>query len=366
VIREKPKVFPPIFLKIVIYLINFVILFLSSRTCPTCRHPATTATLIKLFFEFDDQKANLHLDDILKTNDELTHALNEAKEKSIQLEIELRETQAKLRESSANEKKLERQKQIDDMTIAGISGIKNESTKEIIKLNQQVNTLKLDLLAEKQLRRIHQVSLHDLKPDDDNYNPRSIRVDETDCSIFPSTHSIVNGDPSKISNFISNQKIVVPDQPKDTKPYIIPSKIQKSSNKEIAIKAGRLMNFKNHRSIWNKSDKKPVGFQFLPPTTASQSSTSSAAILSKNQKRAFGEGLVFTAPIAAATTSSSTGSSFFNFSIDSPTFPLVSSSSGSTSTNFVMSTPLSNYREIQEVSPPPPLNGLGGPKISDR
>lgn len=158
---------------------HFNCLCFSSRTCPTCRNFATTSTLVKLFFEVDDdQKANLQLDDILKTNDELTSAVNELKEKTKKLEIELRETQGKLKDSSANEKRLERQKQIDDMTIAGVTSIKNDSMKEIMKLNQCLNTLKLDLLAEKQLRRMHQISLHDLKPDDENYNTNSIKLNE--------------------------------------------------------------------------------------------------------------------------------------------------------------------------------------------
>lgn len=171
--------------------------------------------------------------------------------------------------------------------------------------------------------------------------------------------------PSQIIDF--SKKEAAPDQPKkEAKPYIIPSKIQKGTIKETALKAGRLTNLKNQRSLWNKNDK-PVGFQFQPPPLSSQHSTSSAAILSKNQKRAFGEGLVFNAPISA-TTSSSAGSSFFNFAVDTPTFPLAGSSSGSGSSSFVISTPLRSYRDVQEASPPPPpsQNGIFGPKISDR
>lgn len=286
------------------------------------------------------------------------------KDKTKKMEIELREVQIKLREATANEKRLERQKQIDEMTIAGIRGIKNESTKEIIKLNQIINNLRLDLLAEKQLRRIHQTTLHELKPNDENYNLRSIKLDETvntglstDVSLSTSAPvvSVLNETPQfTILDF--NKKAVVPDQHVKEVKYIIPSKIQKA-NKEI--KAGRLVNFKNQRSLWNKSDKKPVGFQFQPP---SEPSTSSAAILSKNQKRAFGEGLVFSTPISTTTSASTlaTGSSFFNFPIDSPTFPLVSSSTSSANSSFVISTPLRNYRDVQE-SPSSP-----GPKISDR
>jgi hypothetical protein len=290
------------------------------------------------------------------------------KEKTKKLELELRETQEKLRESSANEKRLERQKQMDEMTIAGITGIKNESTKEIIKLTQRLGTVKLDLLAERQLRRIHQTTLHELNPEDENYNPRTVQFDETvngsSDLIALSSSPFVSGifkESPPILDYSLNKQIVVP----ETKPYIIPSKIQKGSNKETSIKASRLTNFKNQRSLW--IGKKPEGFQFLPPTTTSttQPSTSSASMLSKNQKRAFGEGLFFTEPISAATANSSTaaaGSSFFNFSINSPTFPLVTSSSGLHSSNFA--TPLRNYREILETSPP--QNGSGGPKISDR
>lgn len=349
----------------------------SSKTCPTCRCATTNTSLIKLFFTFDDQKANFHLEDVLKTNDELTQNFKQFQEKSTKLEVELREVKEKFKELSASEAMLKRQKQLDDMTIAGISGIKNESTKEIIKLNQALTALKLDLLAEKQLRRIHQKSLHELKPNDMNYDVKSIDIPDS------STAGKAPKDSSKILEF---HKIAVPQQLQinESKPYVIPSKIQKSNEDAKA----RQFNFNMKASILkNSKGEKPAGFQFHIPTFSSspspcsqtsahqfqfhsQPSSSASSSTVSNNKRSFGEGIVFHnhIPQQVPTQPETSLRSIYNYSFSSLPVQL-SPQTPSTSSNMpTISSPLRNYRESSESLPSTSsdLNSNGGPKTSDR
>lgn len=323
----------------------------SSKTCPTCRGPSTSAKLIKLFFEIDDSKTTFSIEEILKTNDELSEKCISTQNKSQQLDDQLKEALKKL-------KLLEIQREMDLMAIAGLKSIKEESAKEIIKLTGWINTLKLDLLAEKQLRRIHQLSLKGLDPHNENYNIENVNIDEpkskdptnqlkeivtasTSCSIIPFWK--LNCESSKpIDEIVSQLKSSA------SSSYIIPSKIQKASSDRVRV--DKLQAYRCQKSLISNNSQKPVGYKFkLPEATPSTSQPStSAAALNRSQKRTFGEGFLF---IPGPTASTSNNEDNFRFNtIDGPIFQ-PSANLTSIDSNIPLS--LRNYRDP-------------GPKISDR
>lgn len=361
--------------------------FASSRTCPTCRDKQSSVSLTKLFFEFDDSKANLNIEDVLKTNEELTKEMKKLQEATRNAEEKLREMESTVKNANGKSKFLERQKQIDDMAIAGLKHIKDESTKEIIKLNGWMKTLKLDLLAEKQLRRLLQQKLHDVDPQNENYNTANILVDESrinETSMDVETPTFKPIVPFWKLNCEAKQ---VDKETKSFKtPYIIPSKIQRAANgtKEPQSQVHqknieRMMRNCVRRIPAVRTEAKPQGFQFNVPSNvaaSSQPSTSTAsspAVPGKSQKRFFGEGkpLFETGPSSSSPSTSS--SSAFKFSIDAPTFQPSGPSSSSTPPITVhFSSLLRNYRDHNEISPrenvgsSATVNNANGPKISDR
>jgi hypothetical protein len=140
-------------------------------------------------------------------------------------EAELLEINTKFRDSSDKIKKLERDKQLDEMALAGLRMIKDESVKEHIKLSAQLNTLKLDLLAEKQLRRVHQTTLHKLDPSNENYDIKSITDEhpaEPNYNITPFWQ--LNPEAAKVETLKSERS------------YLIPSKIQKANDIKLSTK----------------------------------------------------------------------------------------------------------------------------------
>lgn len=275
---------------------NFVVvnsfLLCSSRTCPSCRkEPINPVSLIKLFFEQDESKAALSIDEILKTNDELTKKLKEEKDKLIATETKLFEANAKLNESTDRTKFLERQKQLDDMAIAGLKSIKEDSTKELIKLQETNKRLKIDYLAERQLRRTYQIELHKWDPENENYNSDSIHLDgpQQECGGENS-----NGSPNKVTragddlqaenakrspSFWSKQhplnceaKQIDKDWPKTSpRTYIIPSKIQKgtSAPKRLISPPNKFAEHKPQAfSFFGTSSSSPIALSDAQPSTS--------------------------------------------------------------------------------------------------
>jgi len=152
------------------------------------------------------------------------------KDKSGKQEAELLEINAKFRDLSENLKKLERDRQLDEMALAGLRMIREESAKEIMKLNTQMNTMKLDLLAEKQLRRVHQTTLHQLDPSNENYDIKSIAVDEHPVEVSTATNY-------SITPFWQlNSEATKTEAVKKDRPYLIPSKIQKSNDNKLSTR----------------------------------------------------------------------------------------------------------------------------------
>lgn len=293
--------------------------------------------------------------------------------KNIKLEAELQEQQ----ESAEQMKILQRKQQLDQMAIAGLKSIKEESAREIVKLNEFIKTLKLDLLAEKQLRRIHQASLHNFDPQNENYNTANIKIEEQKpktngklesplMDISEITSPIVpfwklNCEAKPIDNVTSN--------PKASTSYIIPSKIQKATKDHQ--KTDKMLAYRTQRSLWHKSDKKPIGFQFKSPeiTSDSQPSTSAAVLkLNVNQKRTFGEAVSLGFSVVPNhSTPHASNESLFNFNVDSQTFmhSTATSSSSAFPEQITLSSSLRGYRDVREVSPSPVLIGKG-PQTSDR
>lgn len=154
------------------------------------------------------------------------------KDKSKNQEAELLEINAKFRDLSEKLKKLERDRQLDEMALAGLRMIREESAKEIMKLNTQMNTMKLDLLAEKQLRRVHQTTLHQLDPSNENYDIKSIAVDEHPVESAATNYSIT-------PFWQLNSEATKAETVKKDRPYLIPSKIQKSNDNKLSTSKKR-------------------------------------------------------------------------------------------------------------------------------
>lgn len=281
-----------------------------------------------MFFEIDDNKANLCFDELLKSSEVLSKNLKESEQKRTMLEQERNEKEAKLKEATDKIKTTERQIQMDRMALAGYKSLKDETMKEIFKLKEENHHLKLDLLAERQLRKIHQTSLHNFDPQNKEYDVSAVKAvndsfGDTVSSSLPFLNLSVEAKPSTSDSAMARV---------ETTSYNVPSKIQKA-NKDT------------NRSGRQSDQVKPIGFQFAPPTNLTstehsynaQPSSSTSSILqpssfsfSKSQKRAFGEGPLFpTVP----TTSQNSRENPFSRTFASPTFAFLRSSSGNNSQN---------------------------------
>lgn len=307
--------------------------FLSHDTCPTCRQASTTTTsLIKLFFEIDDNKASLNIEDILNTNDGLSKEVSQFRKQTAELQTRVTESEAKLKETNERIKLLERQKQLDDMALAGFRTIKTDATNEILKMRKELSTLKLDLLAERQLRRLNQQTLRVLDPENEDYNPNTIKAE--DVKVDSELSGAVGGVSNAMDTSAAYTNFSVPfwklnceakpviGKTSEARAYLIPSKIQKAAANDNQKNNDRLLSFRNQRSAWSKSDKKPVGFQFVPkaaePSTSSGAAAASPCLVNSNQKRTFGENSLFSkTSTISPIVSTSQG---FNFSIDTPSF----------------------------------------------
>lgn len=156
----------------------------------------------------------------MKNIDNLNHELKDLKLKYSNQNAVLQNSIAKNSEFSEKIKELERVKQLDDMTLVGLRSIREESAKEIVKLNQEIATIKLDLLAEKQLRRIHQTTLHQLDPTNEIYDTKSITTHEN--AYKPSdSYSISPWQLRTDDKTITEKK---------EHNYIVPNKIQKATH----------------------------------------------------------------------------------------------------------------------------------------
>lgn len=222
--------------------------YFSSRTCPTCRNDVGPSSLIKVYVENDQSRLNDLHEDLLKTNEKLSKDLTNIKDKANKQESELIEINMKFRDTSEKLKQTQREKQLDDMKITTLNIIKEDSTKEILKLNTQITTLKLDLLAERQLRRIHQTTLQQLDPKNENYDLKSIAVDGQS---EPANYTItpfwqLSTDTAKS------------DPPKKDKNYVIPSKIQKANESKFSWNTDHLRNVRQKRSSSRETADRPA------------------------------------------------------------------------------------------------------------
>lgn len=293
--------------------------------------------MIKVFFENDQQRLNDLHDELLKNNEQLTKDLAELKEKARRQEAELIEVKGKYREANDKVKKLEREKQLDEMALVTLKMIKEESAKEILKLNSHLNTLKLDLLAEKQLRRIHQTTLHQLDPKNENYDSKSITID--DQPELPSNYSITPFWQLYSESSNSKNETVKKDHS-----YIVPSKIQKSNEKGVSTQS-RISN-RQKRSSSREDRHQQQGSSLVPLPEPSQKSNDS----SQNKGFTFSFG------------NSSGFSSLFRFGGSSDTQDNSQPSTShqqSNTTSFDQTSRFNSYRESR-------TNELDSPRTSER
>lgn len=194
--------------------------------------------MIKLFFESaDDCKTDLlKLDEILKNNEELTKTLQDENKKFIEAQGKLVADKDKIEELTKKIKELEFQTRTDAASIAGLRDLRSELSTQVIKSRDICNNLKMDLLAERQLRRNLQLKLRELQPDDDNYNIN--KIDDNEYTTKPSqSNDELNGVsssspfPQVASPFTLGREIKT--NPKPSEPekrqYSIPNKLIKAS-----------------------------------------------------------------------------------------------------------------------------------------
>jgi hypothetical protein len=306
-----------------------------------------------LFFEIDDNRANLNLEDILKTNDGLTQEMKKIIDEDTKLRRDNAQLKNKLAEQSKALSDLSRQKDLDDMAISGFKSLKLEATNEIVKLKETVESLKLDLLAEKQLRRIHQQTLHSLDPENENYNIDTIteRV---------GTSSSESCGVARLVNFevpfwkLSCEAKPVPEPSKSNwTPHVIPKKMMKTSvveeprlNKKTSRRGAYFLRPQRQSPVTIQGSEKPDGFQFVRESGDTGPSTSSSSQNNKVCKKTVNQ------PIAGPS------SAVFKFSSSTPKSSAATSSlPPSTTSRFTWNSPLFGARE--------PLNEAG-PKSSDR
>lgn len=241
--------------------------------------------------------------------------------------------------------------------MAGYRAIKESSEQEIIRLKEQVNTLSLDLLAEKQLRRIHQTTLSQLDPDNPDFKISEILNDES------LKQRMETGDKSKhysITPFwqlnceVSNSGAPQKDAEKDKiKPYVIPSKIQRAEPAHSQSKLALVNKFRDHQY------KKSV-FQRDQPERPNQSSPSRAYNFSTGSQIQFGNQnsdssrLPFKFGDQQPSSSSASNSTFSRESQNPQNgFQMLSSGqSGSPSSSFLNFGNSNRYRERITTSPP--------------
>lgn len=166
--------------------------------------------------------------------------LNELKENFSKQEAQLIITRNELKAAQDRIKALEYQKQIHDLNMSSTNALKTEAMKEIIKLKDFIHSYKLDLMAERHLRRIYQLKLHEHEPDNENFEPSSVELDES--NILEQTPKIPEPAKTDLGNSLLNP--VTPFWNIQTKPYKIPHKMVRGSPPK-----------KSHRNvgalIWN-------------------------------------------------------------------------------------------------------------------
>ena len=366
-----------------------------------------------MFFTQDETKAALSLEEILKTNEQLAAELKQEMGKITSMEIKFNEMETKLKELTDKTKFLERQKQLDDMSIAGLRGIKDDSTKEIIKLSNNIENLKLDYLAEKQLRRLHQQTLHQMDPDNENYNIAKIQIDESkqngvleggivtkiETQETPKGfHKGLNFWELQVEAKQADQDPVKPKSPQ-LKSYVIPSKIQKASDDPQAHKNAVRLCKKPISFAWPKKSNvsklnfPQTGFNFYnieanTSTSSDPQPSTSTATQNQTQKRTFGEDKPEVSSLSFPSLASGSKIGVSNNSSKLTLFPLPTTlptfskqgfsfnlpASSSPSVQGYKFNPCSSYRESLFANSPSPsrssvdasTNNDNGPKMSDR
>lgn len=281
----------------------------------------------------------MNLEEILKNNDELTkkHKIEEQKAQS--LEIKNRALEAEQKETEVKVKGLERQKQLDEMAIAGLKSIKDDSANEIVRLNEVVRMLKLDLLAEKQLRRLYQCALHVFDPHNINYNIEALNTDQpreqTDeaarSPVSPAAASVIfkAKSPFPMLNCEAKSPAPLEIDPSDANTpstsYTVPIKIQKATKELPRLTPKIAKRLSQPGPNFPLRDITQSGFQFIPPEVAATTDVLPAQPTVSTQSE-----IASTAPAASDVSSSTSATSTV---VPRPQFEF-GSSSGSCQSGF--------------------------------
>lgn len=132
--------------------------------------------------------------------------------------------------------------------MAGYRALKDDSEKEIIRLKEQVNNLALDLLAEKQLRRIHQTTLSKLESDNPNYDIATV-LNEEKPLLAGEKNKHYSITPFWQLNCEATKTGAIPKEKEKSERYAVPRKIQKADTKPIQIQPTRMtpeFKFRHH------------------------------------------------------------------------------------------------------------------------
>lgn len=184
--------------------------------------------VIKLYFEIDDGKAALNMEDILNTNDELTKKMNKLEGTNSAQNLVIQENQIRMKELSEAIRLSESNKSLEAMALSGYKALHGETMVKMTELQEEVKVLKLDLMAERELRRIHQGKLRQFDPKNDNYNPDAVVSSTT----VRSSTSLGGAGPSMTANDLSVEAKVVSGESEPAVPRSspeIPIKISKST-----------------------------------------------------------------------------------------------------------------------------------------
>lgn len=191
--------------------------------------------VVKLFFEIDDSKAALNLDQILNDNDEMTKKMKLLESTISTQNLELQESRIKVQQLKDANKILERNKKTDDMALAAFKALKQDSMIDITRLQAEVKSLKLDLLAERQLRRIYQGKLREFDPDNEDYDPDAVEIKLDERA---STSSLGCSGPSMQASDLSVEAKPAVDDPEPaavSSSEEIPKKLVKSSSEGAKV-----------------------------------------------------------------------------------------------------------------------------------
>lgn len=325
-------------------------------------------SVIKLFFEIDDSKAALSMDQLLNTNESQAKRISQLESTVSAQNLELQESKIKIQQLSDANKAHERNKKADDMALAAFKALKHDSMLDITRLQTEVKNLKLDLLAERELRRIHQGRLRGFDPQNDDYNPDSVEITLEDK---PST---LGGGLSMIANGLSVEAkppAVESEASTVSSSEETPAKLVKSTSApvkmldKIKFPGPRKPSEKPLKIFMKPSDdnirskRTAIGFSDMPSTSSqgfSFQAPSAPNIKFNGKPVSFGDGPAFPAPMPSTSSEASKFSKFMEaggtFSLLGPKSPQAGSTAAVSSEASTSNNLFTGFKIKPSVTPP--------------